>query len=154
MVFGVPISVALAGYLWAIGAASIPLRATLVGIPAMALVLLPLLPVIGVTAVGLAYLASAFVESVLFVRGARRTVSFKIGNRLAAPVLLAVLSASCGWLVARWIGPDLAGALASSAIAVGVYLGGLAIICRADLFDAASLVIRGLRGSAALPTRS
>ena len=44
MTFGVPISVALAGYLWAIGAASVPLRATLVGIPAMLLVLLPLLP--------------------------------------------------------------------------------------------------------------
>ena len=52
MTFGVPISVALAGYLWAIGSASVPLRATLFGIPAMALVLLPLLPVIGVVAVG------------------------------------------------------------------------------------------------------
>ena len=93
MVFGVPISVALAGYLWAIGAASIPLRATLVGIPAMALILLPLLPLIGVLAVGLAYLAGGLFESVFFVYGARRTVSFKIGNRLAIPVFLAVLSA-------------------------------------------------------------
>ena len=106
MVFGVPISVALAGYLWAIGAASIPLRATLVGIPAMALILLPLLPLIGVLAVGLAYLAGGLFESVFFVHGARRTVSFKIGSRLAIPVFLAVLSALCGWLVARSIGQD------------------------------------------------
>jgi O-antigen/teichoic acid export membrane protein len=154
MVFGVPISVALAGYLWAIGAASIPLRATLVGIPAMAVILLPLLPLIGVVAVGLAYIASALVESVFFVYGARRTVSFKIGNRLAIPVFLATVSASCGWLVARWIGPDLAGGLASSAVAVGVYLGGLAVFHRADLIDAITLVARGLRGSIALPARS
>ena len=93
MVFGVPISVALAGYLWAIGAASIPLRATLVGIAAMAVILLPLLPLIGVIAVGLAYVASALVESVFFMYGARRTVSFRIGNRLAIPVLLATVSA-------------------------------------------------------------
>jgi O-antigen/teichoic acid export membrane protein len=154
MVFGVPISVALAGYLWAIGAASIPLRATIVGIPAMAVILLPLLPLIGVFAVGLAYVASAFVESVFFVYGARRTVSFKIGNRLAIPVFLAAVSALCGWLVARWIGQDLAGALASSAVAICVYLGGLAVVHRPDLIDALTLVARGLRGSVALPTRS
>ena len=45
MSFGVPISVALAGYLWAIGSASVPMRATAVGIPATVLVLLPLLPI-------------------------------------------------------------------------------------------------------------
>jgi O-antigen/teichoic acid export membrane protein len=154
MVFGVPISVALAGYLWAIGAASAPLRATLVGIPAMALVLVPLLPIIGVTAAGLAYVASALVESVFFVRAARRTVSFTIGNRLPITVLLAIVSASCGWSVSRWIGPNLAGALASSFVAVGLYLGSLAVVQRADLLDAVTLVARGLRGSVALPARS
>ena len=105
MVFGVPISVALAGYLWAIGAASVPLRATLVGIPAMALVLVPLLPLIGVVAAGLAYIAGALIESIIFVRAARRTVSFTIGTRLPTTVVLAIVSASCGWSVSRWIGP-------------------------------------------------
>ena len=52
MSFGVPISVALAGYLWAIGSASVPLRATAVGIPATLVLLLPLLPFLGVAAVG------------------------------------------------------------------------------------------------------
>ena len=91
MVFGVPISVALAGYLWAIGAASIPLRATLVGIPAMAVVLAAAAPRYRRDRRRACVLASALVESVLFVHGARRTVSFKIGNRLAAPVLLATV---------------------------------------------------------------
>lgn len=151
MTFGVPISVALAGYLWAIGAASVPLRATLAGILAMAPLLLPLLPVIGVVAVGLAYVAFALVESVYFVVAARRTTTFALGARLAIPVLVATVSGLCGWLVERWIGPDLAGALSSSAVAVGVFVGGLAAVHRADLADAWTLTGRGLRGVVGSP---
>ena len=153
MALGVPISVALAGYLWAIGSASVPLRATLVGIPAMALILVPLLPSVGVIAVGFAYVANALIESIIFVRASRRTVSFSI-RRLPTTVLIAIVSASCGWSVSRWIGPNLAGALASSAVAIGVYLGGLAVVQRAELKDAVRLIARGLRGSVALPART
>lgn len=151
MTFSVPISVALAGYLWAIGSASIPLRATLLGIPAMMLVLLPLLPLIGVVAVGLAYVASALVESVFFVHAARQTTDFSIRTRLGIPVLLAMLSASCGWLVARWIGQDLAGALSSSTVAVAIFVLGLIAMRRTDLADARTLIARGLRGAVAAP---
>jgi O-antigen/teichoic acid export membrane protein len=154
MMFGVPISVALAGYLWAIGSASIPLRAALLGLPAMAIVLLPLLPVIGVVAVGLSYVTSALVESALFIYGARRTTSFEIGRRLAIPVLIATVAAACGWFVARGIGLDLAGAVSSSAVALGLFVGGLAAVQRADLTDAWSLVARGLRGAVAAPSRA
>src|SRR5205823_1184471 len=88
MAFGVPISVALAGYLWAIGSASVPLRATLVGIPATLLLLLALLPFLGVAAAGVAYIASSLAESLFFVYAARRTTTFRIGTRLTIPVLL------------------------------------------------------------------
>ena len=153
MTFGVPISVALAGYLWAIGAASIPLRATVVGIVAMAPILLPLLPVVGVVAVGLAYVAGALVECVFFVVAARRTTAFRVGARLANPVMLATVAGACGWLIARWIGPDLAGALASSAVAIAVFVGGLAAVQRADVADAWNLIGRGLRGVVATRAR-
>jgi O-antigen/teichoic acid export membrane protein len=154
MAFGVPISVALAGYLWAVGSASVPLRATIIGIPAMLLLLLPLLPVIGVVAVGLAYIISALVESIFFIRGARRTTTFKVGSRLAVPVLAATVAGACGWLVAHWIGPNLAGALLSSACAFGVFVGVLAAVHRAELADASRLIIRGLRGAVAAPARA
>ena len=52
MVMG-PISVALIGYLWAIGEATAVLRATLAGIPLQAAVMVPLLLLIGVPAVRL-----------------------------------------------------------------------------------------------------
>jgi O-antigen/teichoic acid export membrane protein len=149
MAFGVPISVALSGYLWAIGNASVPLRATAVGIPATLLLLLPLLPVIGIVAVGIAYIASSLVESVFFVYAARRTTTVRLGARLAIPLLLVIVSGLCGWLVERWIGPNLAGALSSSAVALGVFVGGLAAVHRADLADAWTLIARGLRGAVA-----
>jgi len=149
MMFGVPISVALSGYLWAIGSASVPLRATIIGIPAAMVILLPLLPFIGVAAAGLAYVGSAAVESVFFIHASRQTTKFKVGARLMVPVVLATVSGTCGWVVERLIGPDLAGALASSAVAVGVFVGGLAAIHRADLADAWALVGRGLRGAVA-----
>lgn len=149
--FGVPISASLAGYLWAIGSASVPMRATAYSIPVAALVLLPLIHVIGVAAAGLSYIGAAFVESVVLVRAARQTTTFTLGRRLGIPVLIATVSASCGWFVARWIGPDLAGALASSAVAAGLFLCGLATVHRAVLADGWALVARGLRGAVATP---
>jgi peptidoglycan biosynthesis protein MviN/MurJ (putative lipid II flippase) len=151
MAFGVPVSVALAGYLWAIGNASVPLRATAVGIPATLLLLLALLPLLDVTAVGIAYIASSLVECIFFVYAARRTTTFRIGARLVIPVVFATASGSCGWFVERWIGPDLAGALSSSAVAVGVFVGSLAALDRTDLADAWRLIGRGLRGVVATP---
>jgi O-antigen/teichoic acid export membrane protein len=149
MMFGVPISVALCGYLWAIGAASVPLRAALLGIPAVAVIMLPLLPVIGIVAAGLGYIGSALVESVLFVWAARQTTKVTIGARLIVPVVVGTAAIACGWLVARWIGPDLAGALASSAAALGVFLGVLAVVHPSGLSEARRLLLRGLRGAMA-----
>ena len=47
MAFGIPISVTLAGYLWALGNASVPLRATAAGIPPTLALVVGLLPHIG-----------------------------------------------------------------------------------------------------------
>jgi O-antigen/teichoic acid export membrane protein len=149
MVFGVPISVALGGYLWAIGLASIPLRTALLGIPALAVIMVPLLPVFGIVAAGLGYIGSAAVESVLFVRAARRTTNFTVGARVGVPVIAWTVSSACGWLLVRWIGPDLAGALAGSAAAVGVFLGVLAVLRRSALGEAWRLLWRGVRGAMA-----
>lgn len=149
MIFGVPISVALTGYLWAIGDAATPLRSTILGIPAALLLLLALLPFIGVAAAGTAYIASAGIESLFFVHAARRRMTVRVGRRLAVPVALATASAAAGWLVERWVGPDLAGALASSAVALVAFVGGLAAVHGAGLNDAWTLIARGLRGAVA-----
>jgi O-antigen/teichoic acid export membrane protein len=147
MMFGVPISVALAGYLWAIGLASVPLRAALFGIPALAVIMLPLLPVFGIVAAGLGYIGSAAVESVMFIYAARQTTSFTFADRVGVPVAVGAVAIACGWLVARSIGPDLAGALASSAVAVGVFVGLLAAVHRSALAEAWRMLWRGMRGA-------
>ena len=149
MMFGVPISVALAGYLWAAGSAEVPLRAALYGIPAVAAIMLPLLPVIGIVGVGLGYIGSAAVESLLFVHAARKTTSFTVLGRVGIPVTAGAIAIGCGWLVARWIGPDVAGAFASSAVAGVVFLGLLAAVHRSALADAWRVIWRGVRGSMA-----
>lgn len=154
MMFGVPVSVALAGYLWAIGSASVPLRATAIGIPATLLLLLPLLPLLGIVAVGIAYIASSLVESLFFIVAARRTMKFRIGARLAVPLVLGTLGWAGGWMVTRWVGPDIAGALAGSAASLVIFLGGLAAVHGADLADAWRLITRGLRGVAKTPGKA
>jgi O-antigen/teichoic acid export membrane protein len=146
MTFGVPISVALNGYLWATGNGSVPMRATAAGIPVTLAIVAALLPIIGLTAAGIAYTANAVVECVFFVVAARRTTSFKIGWRLVSPVLLAVAAGGAGWLVERSVGPNLVGAVSSAGVAAGIYILGLVLIQRADVLDIYRLVTRGLRG--------
>lgn len=149
MMFGVPISVALSGYLWAIGAASVQLRAAAATILPTLLLLFILLPIVGVAAAGIAYIASSLLESLVFVYAARREASFTIGSRLFVPVLVGVLSAWCGWGVEHFVGPGVAGALMSSAVALGLFVGGLAAVHHTDLDDARTLIARGLRGTVA-----
>jgi O-antigen/teichoic acid export membrane protein len=149
MAFAVPISVALTGYLWAIGNASAPMRATAIGIPATFLIAAGLEPLIGLTGVGLAYVANAAVESLFFITAGRQTTHFRIGGRLAIPLTVATLAGLVGLLVEHAVGPNVLGALASSVVSLGAFLGGLALVHRSYLTDAWALLIRGLRGAAA-----
>ena len=111
MVMG-SISVALLGYLWAIGEAAAVLRATLVGIPLMFAVMIPLLAVIGVPAVGFGWLASGVGEATVLILSARKHAEFHISSRLIPPTLFASLGATLGWVVSSEIGPSLIGGLA------------------------------------------
>lgn len=151
MAFGIPISVTLAGYLWALGNASVPLRATAAGIPPTLALVVGLLPHIGLAGVGVAYIASSLVESIFFVVAARRTARFSVGGGLAGPLLASCGGWLCGWLVSRAMGQDLASAISGSATALAVFVGALAVIRRPALSDAWSLIGRGVRGAVARP---
>lgn len=141
------ISVALVGYLWAVGDASAVLRATLVGIPFMAAVMIPLLILIGVEAVGFGWMASGVAESVILIRSARKRVGFRLRPRLVPPTLFAVLGASVGWLVSSEVGPTLAGGLAGGLSAGVLYLLGLWLFHRSYLLDSVRLSFRGVRAA-------
>ena len=146
MIMG-PISVALIGYLWALGDASAVLRATLAGLPLMAVVMIPLLIVIGVPAVGFGWLASGVGEATVLILSARKHADFKIKPRLIPPTIFAVLAASMGWLVTTEVGTTVMGGLVGAVFAALVYLLALWIWHRSYLLDSVHLSVRGLRGA-------
>ena len=146
MIMG-PISVALIGYLWALGDASAVLRATLAGLPLMAAVMIPLLIVIGVPAVGFGWLASGVGEATVLILSARKHADFTIKPRLIPPTIFAVLGASLGWLVTLEVGTTVVGGLVGAVFAVLVYLLALWIWHRSYLLDSVHLSVRGLRGA-------
>src|SRR6202012_5772794 len=111
MAFGIPVSVALAGYLWAIGNASVPMRATAVGIPATLALVVALFPLIGLTGVGIAYIASSLVEAIFFVIAARQTAQFGIIQGLVGPLVAGCGAWLCGWLVGHAMGLNLVSAI-------------------------------------------
>ncbi len=149
-----PLSVALLGYLWAVGEASAVLRATLVGLPLMAAVMLPLLPVIGAPAVGFGWLASAAGEAIVLIRSARKHCDFKVAPGLAAPTACATVGATLGWIVVEHGHTTAAAGLVGGLLAVGVYTLLLAAFHRSQLVDTVHLAARGLRGVAKGPATS
>jgi O-antigen/teichoic acid export membrane protein len=144
MVMG-PISVALIGYLWALGEASAVLRATLVGIPCMAVVLIPLLILIGAPAVGFGWMAAGAAEAIVMLITARRHAEFKLAGRIVPPTLFAVAGALAGWIVAIQVGATVIGGLAGGLCAAAVYLSASWLWHRRYLLDSAQLSLRGLR---------
>jgi O-antigen/teichoic acid export membrane protein len=145
LMIGGSISVALVGYLWAVGDAAVPARAALITIPLIAVVMLPLLPVIGATAAGISWLVTGVVEGVVMLAGARKHVDITILRGLGPPVVAAVCAGALGWTLGWWIGPELGGALAAGALAELAYLIALWIWRRSDLLDVIALSSRGIR---------
>ena len=142
-----PISVALVGYLWAVGDASAVLRATVVGLPFLAVVLFSLLPVIGVAAVGFGWIAIGTVESVIYIRAARKRVRFAIAPQLAPPALSAAIAAFGGWIAASTVGVPLLAVVIGGGTASLLYVAALSAWRWRQLLDTVHLVSRGMRGA-------
>jgi len=150
-IVGAPISVATAGYLYAAGRADTVLRAAVLHTLALAIVTFALLPVIGVTAVGLGVGASGLVEAVMLGGAAARATGARLWRTVALPAIAATASGTAGWILAG-SAPDLAqGAVLGGAVALGLYLVLLATLDRARLRGIASIVRRSV-GDAASPS--
>jgi O-antigen/teichoic acid export membrane protein len=139
-----PVSVSTAGYLYAVGDTSTVLRAALVTSIVWLLVTLPLLPYLGVIAVGVGWMASSFVEiPILAIAVTRRT-----GTRFLRPILIPWIAASAagalGWLVSRAVGHGLIAAFLGAAVAMCVYLIPMVLLRREAVFSIARLVSRAI----------
>jgi hypothetical protein len=119
LVFGGPISVTTAGFLWAVGETRAPLKGVALHAAAAAAVSLSLLPVIGFWALGLGAFVSSVVDSIVLTRAASRYSSVPYAKILAGPVTAAVVAGAIGW----WIGEVNAGTVgvcAGGAVALAV----------------------------------
>jgi O-antigen/teichoic acid export membrane protein len=141
------ISVATTGYLAAVGRPGRVAWATAAFGVVWISVTAPLLPVMGVAAIGVGNLCGAVVEVFLLARATRRSAGVKPVRPLLAPLAVALVSGSVG-SVACTLGPDgFLTAVAAGALTVGVTVTGLLLVCTNDLTDVRRLVSGALRSA-------
>jgi O-antigen/teichoic acid export membrane protein len=145
---GGSVSVATQGYLYGVGDASAVLRAVALQTATWFAVTLPLLPVVGVSSVGLGWLASAVVGATMLGRATLKRARVRLIRPLLVPVVVGVISAGAGWLVADFSGRDLWSAFAGGAGAAACFLLGLLILRKELLYETFRFVIRSMRAAA------
>jgi O-antigen/teichoic acid export membrane protein len=107
----------------------------------------PLLPVIGVSAVGVGNLAGALVEALILDIATRRSAGVVPHRPLLRPLLVGSIAGVSGWLLCRYGPPGLWIALASASTTLLLVAAGLWIFCRADLKDTMGLALGTVRSA-------
>jgi O-antigen/teichoic acid export membrane protein len=145
LLVGGPISVAVAGFLFAHGDASTVLRGAILHTAGSLLVGLALLPVLGVTALGMSVFASALIEGAVLGREAAHRFGVRIVAPLLVPTLCSIPAAGVGWWVANKIHPLAAATVTSAALALASYLALQSILDRGAVSATVHLLKRSIR---------
>jgi O-antigen/teichoic acid export membrane protein len=145
---GGAMSVATVGYLYAVGDASAVLRASIFETIALLAVALLLLPLLGVSAVGLGWLAAAVAQAVALGHATRKWTYVRVFDPLVAPVVVGVVSAGVGWLIADRAGGDIVSGLAGGACSVLCFHAGLFLFRRKLLYETFRFVAGSMRAAA------
>jgi O-antigen/teichoic acid export membrane protein len=144
LMFGGPVSVATAGYLYAIGDSWSVLLSTVLSTLAWFVVAFSLLPVLGVEAIGIGWMVASIVEAIVLTTRTRRHTPIDVVRHLALPAAVGAAAATLGWLAASRLGPSLVSTVAGAAVAAAVYLVGMLVLRRRLLMDAFDLGRRSL----------
>ena len=140
-----PFSVAASGFLYAEGDANGVLKAMFYSAVAWYVAMVPLLPFIGVAALGIGQLAAGAVEVVLFARALRRHLPAVRPLRSIAPELCAItVAGAVGWVVAYVGPPTLVTAFESAALALCMAAAGTWLVTRDSLRDLISVTRRSI----------
>lgn len=135
LMIGGPVSVATAGYLFAVGDASRVLKSTVAHTGAWLTVGLSLLPLMGAPALGLGWVASSLVDASVLGRGASRRTGARLVRNLAWPFAGALAGGGAGWLLASRE-ESLLGAVLGGGAGTGIFLCVVAVGSRSQLVDA------------------
>ncbi len=143
-----PVNVVLGGYLLARNKPGTVLWANAVEVAVSVGVTLPLLPFLGVQAIGLGLLAGAIVDMPIFRAAVRPWARPRVAVCIAPQVVGTVLASAAGWFAAKALGDTIISLLVSGVLAGSLYLAFMGLVCRPAL-------IRCVRyARSALSTRS
>jgi O-antigen/teichoic acid export membrane protein len=139
-----PVSTAATGYVLALGDGRTIVRNVLLHTAAFFAAMVPLLPSLGVQAVGIGYVAMALTDVLLLSAAVRRTSPVD-ALRITLPVfVVATVAGTAGWLTAEAIGATVAGALGAAVVAEVLLVALLGIVRSGSLRDLAGVGARAL----------
>jgi O-antigen/teichoic acid export membrane protein len=140
-----PISTASAGLLLARGRVRWVLHATVMHTVAWIAVATPLLPSLGVKALGVGWFVGCCVDGAMLGRYTKREAHLSVIASLARPVVASATAAGTAWWLAHVVSNDLLATAAALATASALYSVVLAIVSPGDLRDTARVVSGSLR---------
>ena len=142
-----PISVATAGYLYAVGDASTVLRAATVTSLVWLLVTLPLLPHLGLMAVGIGGMVGSLVEIPILLRPVRRRTDIAYVRPVLAPWIAASIAGALGWFASRAVSYGFVAALVGAVVAACAYAVPIVLLRRETVFTIIRLTKQALTRS-------
>ena len=131
-----PVSVAAVGFLYAVGAPSVVLRATVLHTITLFAVAFSLLPLLGSAAIGLGSLSGAIVDVLVMSHAIRRRTSARPLAQLAPILAVAGVAFVAGFGVTEAAGPGVVAGLTGALAAAAAYLGLLFLVRRDVVVDA------------------
>jgi PST family polysaccharide transporter len=146
LMIGGPVTVAASAFLWA-SRDTTPLRAVLLVSIAWLTVAAALVPVIGITAIGLGWMIASWLDAVILGGRAGKRTGAKIFRPLFVPVALATVAGAAGWFTAA-SDASVAWAIIGALVAEVVYVGGLAVLRMSLLLETLRLTKQVFRRSA------
>lgn len=116
----------------------------------------PLLPVVGVVAIGIGNLLGALVEAAVLDRATKRYSGVAPSRAVFRPALVAFVAGGAGWLICKTVPGGIWVAALGGGFTIAGCVAGLLVLCRDDLLDACRLALAAppvqrlmLRGRAA-----
>jgi O-antigen/teichoic acid export membrane protein len=140
-----PVSVASAGYLYAVGDTSSILRAAAATSVVWLLVTLPLLSSLGVAAVGVGWAVSSFIEIPIMSIPVHRRTGARYLKPLLTPWIAATVAGVVGWFVSRTVSHGLIAAIVGGTVSLCVYAVPIFLLRREVVLSIARLASRGIR---------